>query len=88
MLGRGVLKCKYFGMFLNLNYYQCKESRYSDGLTYSNSMVITNKKYTVDSQKPKRKKLKHTTKENHQATKRKKKKKRTKNYKKQLENKD
>ena len=33
-------------------------------------MVTTSQKYTIDSQKPKRKAFKHTLKENHQATKR------------------
>ena len=34
-------------------------------------MVTTNQKHTIDSKKPKRKELKHTTKENHHAPKRK-----------------
>ena len=34
-----------------------------------NPVVITNQKQITDSQKPKRKELKHTSKENHQSTK-------------------
>ena len=53
-------------MCLNLNDYQFKESRYSYGPTYLNSMVTTSQKYTIGSQKPKRKKLKCTTNKIHQ----------------------
>ena len=52
-----------------MNDFQFKENRYSYGSTYLNSMVSTNRKYTIHSQKTKRKELKHTTKENHQTTK-------------------
>ena len=56
-------------MCLNLNDYQFKASRYSYGSIYLNSMVTTDQKHTRDSQKPKRKELKHTAKEYHQTTK-------------------
>ena len=36
--------------------------------TYMNPMVITNQKPTIDTQKPKRKEVKHTTRKNHQIT--------------------
>ena len=49
---------------LNLYDYQFKASRHSYGSTHLNSMVTTNQKHTIDSEKPKRKELKHTTKEN------------------------
>ena len=62
-------------MSLNLNDYQFKASRYSYGSTYLNSMITTNQKYTIDSQKPKRKELKNNTEKNHQTTKEKNKKK-------------
>ena len=61
----------FFRMWLNLNNYQFKASRYSYGSTYLNSMVTTSQKYTIDSQKPKRKELKQTTKENYKTTTRK-----------------
>ena len=44
-------------------------------------MVTTNQKHTIDSQKPQRNELKHTTKENHHPQRKTKKKKWTKNYK-------
>ena len=56
-------------MCLNLYYYQSKASRYSYGLKYLKTRVTTNQKHTVDSPKPKRKKLKYNTKENHQTIK-------------------
>ena len=37
--------------------------------TYLKTRVTTNRKHTVNSEKPKRKGLKHNTKENHQTTK-------------------
>ena len=46
-------------MCLNLNDYQFKSNRYSYGSTAMNSMATTNQKYIIDSQKPKRKELKH-----------------------------
>ena len=52
-------------MCLNLYDYQLKASRYSYGLTYLKTRVTTHQKDTIDSQKPKRKELKHNTKENH-----------------------
>ena len=58
-------------MYLNLYNYQFKANRYSYGSTYLKSRVTTNQKHTVDSQKPKRKELKHTTEENHPVTKKK-----------------
>ena len=51
-------------MCLNLYDYQFKASRYSYGLIYLNSMVTMNHRHKIDSQKSKRKELKHTTKEN------------------------
>lgn len=39
------------------------------GLTHLKSRVTTNQKYTIDSQKPKRKKLKYNTKESHKTIK-------------------
>ena len=53
-------------MCLNLYDYQFKASRYSYGLIYLNSMVTMNHRHKIDSQKSKRKELKHTTKENQQ----------------------
>ena len=55
-------------MCLSLYDYQSKASRYRNGLAYLKNRVITNEKNTIDSQKPKRKELKHNTKENHQTT--------------------
>ena len=81
---RGSKKCKSFKMCLNLNVYQFKTSIYSYRSIYMNSMVKTNKKPIIDSQKLQRKKHEHTGKENHQSRREetKKKKKRTeKNYK-------
>ena len=49
--------------------YQSEASRYRNGLTYLKNRVIRNKKYTIDSQKPKIRKLKHNRKDNHQNTK-------------------
>ena len=43
--------------------------QHSCGSTYLNFIVTTNQKQTVDSQRPKRKELKHTTEEYHQTTK-------------------
>ena len=56
-------------MCLNLYDYQFKASRYSYGLTYLKTRVTTHQKDTIDSQKPKRKELKHNTKEIHKTTK-------------------
>ena len=53
-------------MCLNLKDYLFKTNRY--GSTYMNSMVTTNQKTTIDTQKQERKEHKHTTKENHQTT--------------------
>jgi len=44
-------------MCLNLNDYQFKASRYSYGLTSTNSMATTNQKHTIDLQKPKTREL-------------------------------
>ena len=49
---------------MNWNDYQLKARRHNYRLTYMNPVVITNQKQITDSQKPKRKELKHTTKEN------------------------
>ena len=46
-------------MCLNLYDYQSKASRYSYGSTYLKTRVTTNQNYTIDSQKPKTKELKH-----------------------------
>ena len=46
-------------MCLYLCDYQFKQSRYSYGSTYLNSRVTTNQKHSIDSQKTKRKELKH-----------------------------
>lgn len=48
---------------LNLNDYQFKASRYSHGSTYMNSIITTNQKHIIDSQKPKVREHKHDTKE-------------------------
>ena len=61
-------KCRSFRMCLNLNDYQFKASTYNYRSRYMNPMVTTNQKPTTDSQKPKRKELNHTTKENHETT--------------------
>ena len=63
----GSKKYRHFRIFWNLNEYQFKSSRYRP--TYMNPMVTTNQKSTIDMQKLKRKKHKHTTKENYQTTK-------------------
>ena len=54
---------------LGLYDYQSEASGYSNGLTYLKNRVITNQKYTIDSQKTKVTELKHNTKYNHQNTK-------------------
>ena len=70
---------------MNVNDYQLKSNRCSYGSTYLNSLVTTNKQYTIDSQKLKRKELKHTAREKNLTTKGKKKKELTKkNYKNNL----
>ena len=69
MWRRQVRKCRSFRMCLSLYNYQSKASRYSYGLTYLKTRVTTNQKHKTDSQKPKRKEIKHNTKENHQTTK-------------------
>ena len=48
---------------------QSKASKYKKGLTHVKNTVTRNQKYTVQSQKPKRRKHKYNTKENHQKTK-------------------
>ena len=53
-------------MYLNLKDYLFKTNRYSYRPTYMmNSMVTTNQKPTIDTQKQDRKEHKHITKENH-----------------------
>ena len=47
---------------MNLNDYHFKAGRHSNGSICMNFMVTINQKHTIDSQKPKRKGLKHTTK--------------------------
>ena len=69
MLGKGIRKCKSFRMCLSLYDYQSKASRCSYRLTYLKTRVTTNQKHTTDSQKPKRKELKHNAQENHEITK-------------------
>ena len=68
--GRGVRK---FGFFLimcfSLNDYELKASRHSNGSIRMNFMVTINQKFTIDSQKPERKGLKHTTTKIHHITK-------------------
>ena len=54
---------------LSLYNYQFKASIYNYRSTYFKTMITTSQKHTTDSQKPKRKKLKHTTEESHQITK-------------------
>ena len=54
---------------LNLNDYQFNSSRYSYRSTYMNPVVNTNQEPTIDKQKLKRKKYKHTAKENYQTIK-------------------
>ena len=49
-------------MGLNLNDCQFKGSRYSYESANMNPMVTTNPNHTINSQKPKRKEFKHTTK--------------------------
>ena len=56
-------------MCLSLYDNQSKTSRYSNGITYLKTRVTTNQKHTIDSQKIKRRELKHNTKENHHTTK-------------------
>ena len=56
-------------MCLNLNDYQFKSHRYNYGSVYLNPMVTTNHgNHGKDTQKPKRKEPKHSTKENDQIT--------------------
>ena len=61
MWGRGE-KSIFLRIFLNLNDYHFKAGRHSNGSICMNFMVTINQKHTIDSQKPKRKGLKHTTK--------------------------
>ena len=61
MWGRGI-KCRSFRMYLNLNGYQFKSSRYSYRSTFTNLMVTTNQKSTIDTQKLERMEHKHTIK--------------------------
>lgn len=58
-----------------------KASRYRKGSTYVKNRATTNKKNITDSQKTRRRKNKHITKENHQNYKSKKKKKKRRNIK-------
>ena len=51
--GKGVKKCRFFRMYLNLNDSQFKSSRYNYGSTYINLMVTTNQKPTIDTQNQK-----------------------------------
>ena len=69
-------------MCLILYDYQSKASIYRKGLTYLNNVVTTNKKHTIDSQKPKKTEHKCNTKGNHQTIKGKTKKIKTKGTKK------
>ena len=55
-------------MCLNLNDYQFKSSKNNQGSTYLNPGSDHKSKTIIDSKKSKRKKCKHTTKENHQTT--------------------
>ena len=55
-------------MCLSLYDYQSKSRRYSNALTYLKTKVTANQKHTINSQKPKRRELKHNRKENHQTT--------------------
>ena len=64
----GSKKCRSFRMYLNLNDYQFKTSRYYYASTYMNPMVTTNQKLATDTQKLEKRQHKHTTKENHQTT--------------------
>ena len=65
-VGEGNKKCKSFRMCLNLNNYQFETTRYSYSSTYLYPMVTTNQNFIIDTQKPKRKEHKHTTKKKHQ----------------------
>ena len=69
MSGRGIRKCRSFGMYLNIYDFQCKAGRYISGFTYLRTKVTTNQKQGVDLPKPNRKELKNETKKTHQATK-------------------
>ena len=66
-----VRKCSFFPprMCLSLYDYQSKARRYRKVLLHLKNRLTTNQKYTIDSQKPKIKELKHNKKENHQTTK-------------------
>ena len=68
-------------MYLNLNDYQFKTSRYTYRSTFINPMVATNQKPTTDTKKLGRKEHKHTTKENHQTIRKETKRRAEKNYK-------
>ena len=59
----GCKKCGGFRMCLELNDYQLKTSRYSYRSICINSMVATNQKATLDTQKLKRKEHKSNTEE-------------------------
>lgn len=69
MSGRGIRKCRSFGMYLNIYDFQCKAGRCISGFTYLRTKVTTNQKQGVDLPKPNRKELKNETKKTHQATK-------------------
>ena len=55
-------------MCLSLYYYQSKASRYINGPTHLKMRVTTNQKHKIDSQKSRRREVKHNSKENHQTT--------------------
>ena len=55
-------------MHSNLSDHQLKIDYYMHRLLYMNFMVTTNQKHITDTQKIKRKKYKHNTKESHQIT--------------------
>ena len=67
MLGKGGRKCRnfFFGMCLSFFDSLFKASRQSNGLTWLKIRVTTNKIHATDSEKPKRRELKHDLKENH-----------------------
>ena len=61
-------QCKSFRTYWSCNGCQCETSIYSYRSTYMNSIVTTNQKLTVDTQKLEKKEQKNTTKGNHQTT--------------------
>ena len=68
MWENGIKKYKSFRMYWSYNQCQCETIIYSYRSMYINSMVTTNQKLTVDTQKLERKEQKNTTKGNHQTT--------------------